>query len=121
MIATTTYGQRYDVVALAEEFSNALQAELDFTQEAQFTDNLRRNLSQSRWFDPKQLVIPEVVWDLTTPKVLVLEWLQGGPILASRLRSQQNGGDPTAERKALTTMVFRAFFQQFLLDGFFPC
>jgi predicted unusual protein kinase regulating ubiquinone biosynthesis (AarF/ABC1/UbiB family) len=119
LIATTAFGQRYDVVALAEEFITALQAELDFTQEAHYTETLRRNLSTSRWFDPQQLVVPEVIWELTTPKVLVLEWLQGQPILTAQLRSQQEGTDPSAERKALTTLAFRAFFQQFLLDGFF--
>ena len=119
LMATTAFGQRYDVVALAEEFSTALQAELDFTQEAHFTDILRQNLSSSRWFNPKQLVVPEVIWELTTPKVLVLEWLHGKPILAAQLKSQQNGGNPTTERKTLTTLAFRAFFKQFLLDGFF--
>ena len=119
LMTTTAFGQRYDVVGLAEEFGTALQAELDFTQEAHFTDTLRQNLAESRWYNPKQLVVPEVIWELTTSKILVLEWLNGKPILEAQLRSQREGTDPTAERKALTTLAFRAFFQQFLLDGFF--
>lgn len=119
LMANTAFGKRYDVIALADEFSGALQAELDFTQEAHYTDQLRQNLSTSRWFDTDRLMVPQVVWELTTPKVMVLQWLEGGPILSTQLRSQRDSGDINAERRAITTLLLRAFFQQFLLDGLF--
>jgi ubiquinone biosynthesis protein len=81
LVSRTNFGQDYDVVGLAEEFATALQAELDFNQEAGYTDQLRRNLSTSRWFDPTQLVVPEIYWDLTNKKLMVMEWLDGVPIL----------------------------------------
>ncbi len=52
-----------------------------FRQEAQFTDKLRLNLSNSNWFDSKQLEIPQIYWEFTTEKVLLMEWLDGKPIL----------------------------------------
>ncbi|NET10231.1 MAG: AarF/ABC1/UbiB kinase family protein, partial [Symploca sp. SIO2B6] len=119
LVSRTNFGQYYDVIALAEEFASALQAELDFTQEARFTDQLRQNLQASKWFDPKQLVIPAINWDLTTEKILVLEWLNGGPILTAELKGKDFGGDRTAERQAITTLLFRSFFQQLFIDGFF--
>jgi ubiquinone biosynthesis protein len=119
LVEVTDVGKDYDIVALADEYSTALRAELDFTQEAQYTDKLRRNLAQSRWFDPQQLVIPKVYWELTTPNLLVLEWLDGTPILASALSKTQSSEAEEPERRAVTTLLFRAFFQQIYLDGFF--
>ena len=119
LVARTEFGQNYEIRALADEFATALEAELDFTREAGFTDQLRRNLSVSRWFDPKQLVVAEIYWDLTTEKLLVMEWLDGVPILSATLKSDENGKDPSVQRGAITTLLFRAFFQQVYIDGFF--
>ncbi|MEC4802643.1 MAG: AarF/ABC1/UbiB kinase family protein [Jaaginema sp. PMC 1079.18] len=119
LVEVTDVGKDYDMVALAEEFGTALRAELDFTQEAQYTEKLRRNLNQSRWFDPQQLVIPQVYWNLTTPNLLVLEWLDGVPILTSQLSHSQSGEDENPQRREVTRLLFRAFFQQIYLDGFF--
>ncbi|NEP00623.1 MAG: AarF/ABC1/UbiB kinase family protein, partial [Symploca sp. SIO2E9] len=119
LVGNTEFGKHYNVISLADEFSRALQAELDFTQEASYTDQLRTNLSRSPWFDPKRLMVPEVVWDLTRPKIMVLEWLDGVPILSANVRGSGYGGDINAERQAITTLLFQAFFQQYLSDGFF--
>ena len=119
LVSRTNFGKYYDVISLAEEFSSALQSELDFTQEAHFTDQLRQNLTATKWFDPKQLVIPAINWDLTSEKILVLEWLNGKPILTADLRGGSVEGDRQAERQAITTLLFRAFFQQLFIDGFF--
>ncbi|ABA22294.1 ABC-1 [Trichormus variabilis ATCC 29413] len=118
LVARTDFGQNYEIKSIAEEFTKALEAELDFTREAGHTDLLRRNLSRSRWFDPTQLVVAEIYWSLTTEKLLVMEWLDGVPILSASLNNN-NGKDPVAERKAVTTLLFRAFFQQLYVDGFF--
>jgi predicted unusual protein kinase regulating ubiquinone biosynthesis (AarF/ABC1/UbiB family) len=119
LVSRTTFGQDYDTVGLAEEFVTALQAELDFNQEASFTDQLRRNLSTSRWFDPKQLVVPEIYWDLTTKKLMVMEWLDGVPILLASLPAMRDGKDADTQRKEITKLLFRAFLQQLYIDGFF--
>ncbi len=119
LVALTDYGQQYDIVALAEEFAIALRAELDFIQEASYTDELKRNLSKSRWFDPKQIVVPEIQWQLTTKKLLVMEWLDGVPILLGDLQGLRHKGDVDAEREEITTLLSRAFFQQLYIDGFF--
>lgn len=118
LISATQFGQRYNVVDLADEFSEALRAELDFTTEAAYTDQLRRNLSHSAWYDPDQLVIPEIFWDLTSPKLLVMEWLDGKPLLTATLST------PTQQQQApsphtVTTLLFRTFFKQYFVDGFF--
>ncbi|MBZ8181642.1 AarF/ABC1/UbiB kinase family protein [Oscillatoria salina IIICB1] len=118
LVSRTDFGQDYDVVALAEEFTSAIEAELDFTQEAAFTDQLRRNLSTSKWFDPKDIVVPAIYWDLTTEKLLVMEWLEGVPILKANVDGQI-GKDGKTRRQEITTLLFRVFFQQLYIDGFF--
>jgi ubiquinone biosynthesis protein len=119
LLSTTKFGKRYNIVSLAEEFSTSLQNELDFTLEATYTDQLRQNLSQGKWFDPTQLVVPQVYHDLSNRKILVLEWLEGKPLLQAKLEGKNYKGDIKAERHAYTTLLFRAFLQQYLTDGFF--
>lgn len=115
LVARTDFGEDYDVVALAEEFTNALRAELNFTKEAKYTDQLRQNLSGSSWFDSKQVVVPAINWDITTEKLMVMEWLEGAPILSAELPKAQ----PEKRRQEVTTLLFRVFFQQIYIDGFF--
>jgi predicted unusual protein kinase regulating ubiquinone biosynthesis (AarF/ABC1/UbiB family) len=119
LVSRTAFGEDYDIVGIAEEFITALQAELDFTKEAGYTDQLRRDLSTSRWFNPKQLVVPEIYWNLTTTKLLVMEWLDGVPLLLANLPSMLDGKDADMQRREITTLLFRAFFQQLYIDGFF--
>ncbi|MGD1952423.1 MAG: ABC1 kinase family protein [Leptolyngbyaceae cyanobacterium] len=114
LVSSTQFGQRYNVVALADEFSSALNAELDFTTEATYTDQLRQNQAKSKWFEPHQLVIPEIIWPLTQPKVLVMQWLDGQPLLSAALGTQ--GAE---HRDTLSRLLFRTFFQQYFIDGFF--
>ncbi len=119
LVALTDFGNDYDIVAIAEEFTNALKAELDFTQEAQYTDKLRSNLSTSTWFDPKNLTIPKVYWELSSSKLLVLEWLRGKPLLTSEIAAKQSDKESDPKRREITVLLFRAFFQQIYIDGFF--
>ena len=114
LVSRTDFGEDYDVVGLAEEFTNALRAELDFNKEAGYTDQLRGNLTHSRWFDTKQVVIPKIYWDVTTEKLMVMEWLEGCPILQAPIPESQQ-----KRRHEITTLLFRVFFQQIYIDGFF--
>jgi predicted unusual protein kinase regulating ubiquinone biosynthesis (AarF/ABC1/UbiB family) len=126
LVSLTDFGQNYDIVKLADEFTQAVKAELDFTLEAGYTEQLRRNLAASRWFDSQQLVIPQIYWDITTEKLLAMEWLEGKPLLEAEMLLAENGksiSEKQAEiqerKKEITTLLFRAFFQQLYLDGFF--
>jgi ubiquinone biosynthesis protein len=119
LVSYTEFGKNFDIVGLAEEFSSAIKAELDFTTEAEYTEQLRRNLTATEWFDPQKLVIPQVYNDLTTTKLLTIEWLSGMPILEARLPQNKDNKDEATQRSEITTILFRAFFQQLYIDGFF--
>lgn len=118
LVALTKVGQYYDLKALAEEFANALRSELNFSREAEYTDQLRRNLSGSRWIKPESLVIPEIYWDFTTERLLVMEWLNGVPLLSGKFSTSDANGHG-AERQEIVSLLIRAFFQQIYIDGFF--
>lgn len=119
LVSLTDLGKDFDIVALAEEFINAIRIELDFTTEAHYTEQLRRNLAQSRWFNSDQIIIPKIYWHLTTPKLLVMEWLDGVPLLKSKLAKNEEEEKYQKPRREITTLLFRAFFQQIYIDGFF--
>ena len=119
LVSLTDFGENYDIVELADEFSQAIKAELDFTKEANYTDKIRNNLSESRWFDTEQLVIPKVYREVTSEKILVLEWLHGKPILEADLNIPESTKSIEIRKQEITTLLFRAFFQQLYLDGFF--
>jgi ubiquinone biosynthesis protein len=119
LVSLTEFGQTYDVAKLADDFTKAVIAELDFTLEGKYTDQLRQNMLNGRWKEPKELVIPKVYWEYTSSKMLVLEWLYGKQILTADI-SLPIGTSTVQERKEhITKMLFRSFFQQMYLDGFF--
>lgn len=119
VVSLTRVGQYYDLKSLAHEFAGALRGELDFSREAEATDQLRRNLAGSRWFKPDRLVIPEIYWDWTTEKLLVMEWLDGEPLLTANFKGGDLGTGVKAEKQAIVSLLIRAFFQQIYIDGFF--
>jgi ubiquinone biosynthesis protein len=119
LLSGTDFGKRYDLVSLASEFSTALQSELDFTQEAQYAAALRKNLLAGKWFDTTKIMVPEIDRQLSTQKLLVMEWLDGVPILSATLTGKNYGDNIQQERQAITVLCFRAFFQQYLVDGLF--
>ena len=118
-LAGTEIGKRFNLVMLADEFAQSLHNELNFTQEASFTERLRENLAKGTWFDPKRMTVPQVYHELSSAKILVLEWLDGVSILTAKLHGQNFHGDIKAERHDLTRQIFRAFLQQYAVDGFF--
>lgn len=68
----TPLGQIYDLVEIAEDFAHTLRAELDYRREGRNADRLRENFE-----DVPYLYVPQVHWDYTTQRVLVLERIAG--------------------------------------------
>jgi len=61
-----------DTVAVVAEFRRAILQELDYRIEARNVEMARRGFT-----DDPTVIIPEVIWDLTTTRVLVLERIDG--------------------------------------------
>ncbi len=118
-LAGTEIGKRFNLMGLADEFAQSLHNELNFTQEANFTERLRENLAKGKWFNPRRITVPKVYRELNSAKILVLEWMDGVSILKAKLHGQNFQGDIEAERHDITRQIFRAFLQQYVVDGFF--
>jgi predicted unusual protein kinase regulating ubiquinone biosynthesis (AarF/ABC1/UbiB family) len=105
----TELGKKYEFDVMVEEFRKSLLGELDYRQEAQNLETLRRNLSE---FD--LIVVPFAVDAFTTTKVLTMEFIKGKKVTAiTNLERTELAGGPLAEQ------IFAAYLKQILVDGFF--
>jgi predicted unusual protein kinase regulating ubiquinone biosynthesis (AarF/ABC1/UbiB family) len=104
-------GEAYDLPGLVEEFRTSISGELDFRREARNTEQLSHNLLNSSLWHPGQVVVPRVYSDLTTERVLVLEWIEGIKLTEVDL--------PEPRKKSLAALATQVIMQQMFLDGFF--
>jgi ubiquinone biosynthesis protein len=64
--------RRYEPRGLVDEFARSIRHELDFVREGRNIDRFRK------YFSGTPIVyIPKVYWELTTPKVLTIEYIDG--------------------------------------------
>jgi ubiquinone biosynthesis protein len=97
-----------DVRGLVAEFEGVIRRELDYSAEA---ENARRFAAN---FADTPVVIPEVYRDLSTSKVMTMEYLEGtkfGEIRPLTLRPK--------ERRRVASMGAEAIFKMAFEDGFF--
>ena len=107
--ARTPVAREYRVVALAGEFSAVLRDELDFRLEARNLETVRANLT-----DRPAVHVPAVRAELTTTRMLVMEYLYGVSVRDTR------GLDAAGvDRRALADALLRCFLQMMLVDGVF--
>lgn len=74
----TTWGASYGVSDIAAEFAQNLRQELDFTAEAR---NMAEMATQLR--DVPEIHVPEVITELSTSRLIVMERLHGVPVSAA--------------------------------------
>lgn len=105
----TEMGKRYEFQKILDEFRKTLLAELDYRREAQNLVTISDNL-----IDFDAIVIPQPVEDYTTSRVLTMDYIHGRKItdLDPLTRMDIDGAE-------LAGQLFRAYLQQFLVDGFF--
>jgi len=102
-------GKRLKPREVVAEFDNYLHDELDLVREAANAAQLRRNMQGL-----DLVMVPEMVWELCTQTVLVMERMNGVPISQTQ-RLRDAGVDiPKLARDGVTI-----FFTQVFRDGFF--
>ena len=102
-------GKRLKPREVVAEFDNYLHDELDLVREAANAAQLRRNMQGLNL-----VLVPEMVWDLCTSGVIVMERMHGVPI-SQRQRLREAGVDI----KKLARDGVTIFFTQVFRDGFF--
>jgi len=98
------------ITAIVSEFSKRIRDELDFREEARNAATLRRNFQHEA-----RVVVPEVITELVTRRVLVLEYLEGTRI--DRLQERIASGELDLGRVIET--VVDAYIKMMLEDGVF--
>ena len=102
-------GKRLKPREVVAEFDNYLHDELDLVREAANAAQLRRNMQGI-----DLIMVPEMVWELCTQSVIVMERMKGVPISQIE-RLREAGVDiPKLARDGVTI-----FFTQVFRDGFF--
>ncbi len=115
--ARAAWARDFGVVDLAEGFAEALREELDFRIEARNITTVAAALAphKGREQDHQAICIPKVYPQLSTSRVLVMEWLDGVSIRAAGPILEELGLD----RAALARDLLRSFLRQILRDGTF--
>lgn len=103
------WARRYQLRRMAQEFGKSLLNELDFSVEGKNTGIAARQFAGDR-----TIHIPRVYTELTTKKMLTLEFLEG--IKLNDLERLEREGCDTSR---LAERLMKAMLQQILVDGFF--
>jgi ubiquinone biosynthesis protein len=99
----------YGAVDIVDEFSLVIHEELDYTREGRNTDRLRENMAEVR-----DVKVPFVHWELTTPRVLTIERIHGCKVSdIDQLVAQGH------DLKSVVQKLSAAFLEQVFVDGFF--
>jgi len=101
--------QRYNLPALVRQFAGQLEDEMVYTFEAHNADRLRGSLAEA----DIAVRIPEVIWNLTSRRVLTTERLSG------RRVDRLSPAAPGLDRPGLAREIARCMLHQIFLDGFF--
>jgi ubiquinone biosynthesis protein len=105
----TTWGREYRVDELVGEFSARLREELDYRIEARNAHAIASAMPSDA-----HLRVPRVYEDLSTSRVLVMEWLDGISV-----REVDWSGARVTDRVKLADALLRAFLEQMLQEGVF--
>ncbi len=101
--------QLYDLPKIARGFATTLHMELNFYREGHNAERFRDNFSE----DP-YLYVPEISWDLTTRRVLVMERISG--IKIDDVQALDEAG---YDRHRIAVHAARMVLKEVLEDGFF--
>jgi ubiquinone biosynthesis protein len=105
----TSWGREYQVDDLVAEFSARLREELDYRIEARNAHAIAATMPADA-----RIRVPLVYDDLSTARVLVMEWLDGASV-----REVDWSGVRVADRVKLADSLLRTFLEQMLQDGVF--
>jgi predicted unusual protein kinase regulating ubiquinone biosynthesis (AarF/ABC1/UbiB family) len=101
--------ERANVPALLEEFASTTAEEIDYLAEARNAEIFAEIFESN-----PRIYIPEVVWDLTTRRVLTLQ-----DVSAIKLTDYDAITAAGIDRKHVAAVLLDTYFQQIFEDGFF--
>ncbi|MET0895049.1 MAG: AarF/UbiB family protein [Acidimicrobiia bacterium] len=105
----TSWGSEYHVRELVDEFGARLREELDYRIEARNARTIRASLPNN-----SRVYIPSVYEELSTSRVLVMEWLDGVDV-----RQVAWSEARPSDRTRIADQLLRTFLEQMLASGVF--
>lgn len=101
--------EQYDVVGLAQEFAQTLEAELDYVREGRSAERFAESFAGDR-----DVHIPRIFWASTTSRVLTQERIRG--IKINDLDALREAG---IDRSDLATRAAKVILRMVFEEGFF--
>ena len=105
----TDAGKRYDLAGMVEEFRTAINAELDYVQEAEHLQTIGCNLAEF-----EAVVVPQPVAGYTTTRVLTMDYVSGTKVTAISPVVRVD-----LDHEGLADTLVRAYLKQIVIDGVF--
>lgn len=102
-------GRLFQPIEIIREFSRTIRKELDFVNEGHNIEKFRINFRES-----ETVHIPKVHWELTTKKILTMEFIKGVKI--SKVIGSENS---MFDKKIISSRGIDMILKQILVDGFF--
>ncbi len=96
-------------IQIFEESAKLLYEEIDYVHEGKSADLFRNNFADIPW-----VKVPKVYWDLTTPRILTMEYVPG--IKINDYEAIERAG---IDRKLLAERSAESYLTQLLRHGFF--
>lgn len=113
---------KFDLYSVTKEMEKQIGYEFDFTREANAMERIRKFLYENNKRTP--VVVPRLIRDLVTRRVLVMEYIDGIPILNLGDEIAKRGINPggkiaaAAKQKILQSLTL-AYGQMILKSGYF--
>jgi ubiquinone biosynthesis protein len=101
----------FDPSGLVSQFQGWICDELNFLQEARNVHRFKKYFT-----DDSTVYVPDVFWELTTDKILALEYIRGIPIDDTRQLEEAGMDLPTIARNG-TLFAFRQIFEFHFFHG----
>ena len=99
----------YNPTGMVDDFAHQIIKELDFTRDARNADRMARNFR-----DVPDIRFPKIYWEFTTPKVLVMEFVEG-----VRIDDPEAVIGMSLDPHMIGVKGFHAYLKMIFEDGFF--
>lgn len=96
---------------LADEMKRNLPLELDFFHEGQNAERVQKLFSHLKW-----LKVPSVNWNLTTPRVLTMEFLEGGEVTDKNYVTQHK-----LDARMISNRLSTLYSEMIFIEGYVHC
>ncbi|MEH7414432.1 lipopolysaccharide core heptose(II) kinase RfaY [Neobacillus drentensis] len=105
----TKIGKFVDLKDVYQEFEEVITEELDYQKEAKNLEDFQTSFQEF-----PGVTTPKVYWELTTRKVLVMEFIEG-----VKINEMAHLEEASISKKKLASILYLSYLKQLLEDGIF--